>query len=222
MWSEWRNEGNKESEDVAEDEAHETTNYAKNNRFEEELEKDIAAAGAYGFADADFASTLRDGDEHDVHNANAADDERDASNQGEHVGHDGEKGASWVKVFGARDNLVTLIAFLGLLELLVDSTNGVWDDIGGFSTNVDLLNLDRRFEGASKVNVDKNRVIKIYAIEVDWVFELVEDADDHELLIIVGESAGGCFGGAEDLFGNVIAKNCNVLAEAIIEELATF
>ena len=75
MWGEWRNEGNKESEDVAEDEAHETANYAKNNRFEEELEKDIAAAGAYGFADADFASTLRDGDEHDVHNANAADDE---------------------------------------------------------------------------------------------------------------------------------------------------
>ena len=75
MWGEWRNEGNKESEDVAEDEAHEATNYAKDNRFEEELEKDIAAAGAYGFADADFASTLRDGDEHDVHNANAADDE---------------------------------------------------------------------------------------------------------------------------------------------------
>ena len=61
MWGEWRNEGDKESEDVAKDEAHEAANYAKNNRFEKELEEDIAAAGAYGFADADFASAFRDG-----------------------------------------------------------------------------------------------------------------------------------------------------------------
>ena len=48
----------------------------------------MARAGADCFADANFAGAFRDGDEHDVHDTYAADDERDAGNESEHVGND--------------------------------------------------------------------------------------------------------------------------------------
>lgn len=220
MWREWCNERDKEGEDVAENEAHEAANYAKNNRFEEELEKDVACACADCLADTDLAGALRNGDEHNVHDADTADDERDAGDEGKHVGNDREKGTGWMKVIGARDNLVILVTFLSLAELLVNSIDGVWDDIGSLSAYINLLNLDRRFKGAGEVDIDKDRVVEIYAVEVDWIFELVENADDHELLVVIGESAGGCFGGAEDLFCNIVTENGDIFAKAIIKELA--
>ncbi len=219
MWCEWRNERDEEGEDVTENEAHKTANYAKNDGFEEELEEDVACACADCLADTNLAGALRNGDEHDIHDADTTDDERDAGDEGEHVRNDREKGAGWMKVVGARDNLVILVALLGLAELLVDSVDSVWNDIGGLSADIDLLNLNRRLKGAGEVDIDKDRVIEIYAVEVDWIFELIENTDDHELLVVIGESAGGCFGGAEDLFCDVIAENSDVLAKAIVEEL---
>ena len=88
MWGKWGDEGNEEGSDVAENEAHETTDDAEDERFEEELEHDVAGAGADGFADADFAGALRNGDEHDVHNANTTDDEGNACNERKHAGND--------------------------------------------------------------------------------------------------------------------------------------
>ena len=84
MWREWGNEGNKEGANVAESEAHDAAHDAENHGFEEELQKDVAAAGANGFADTDFACAFGDGDEHDIHDADAANDEGNASNNGEH------------------------------------------------------------------------------------------------------------------------------------------
>src|SRR5436190_990286 len=49
---------------------------AEHNGFDEELAQDIAPMRADGEANADFASPLGDADEHDVHDANPADDER--------------------------------------------------------------------------------------------------------------------------------------------------
>src|SRR5688572_21215069 len=40
--------------------------------FDEELHEDVAPFRAHGLADADLASTLGDGDEHDVHHADSA------------------------------------------------------------------------------------------------------------------------------------------------------
>ena len=89
MWGKWGNERNEEGGDIAEDEAHETADDAQNEGFKEELEHDVAGAGADGFADADFASAFRDGNEHDVHDADTTDDERDASDEREHAGNNG-------------------------------------------------------------------------------------------------------------------------------------
>ena len=60
MWCERRNERNEESADVAERESHDATHDAEDDGFEKELQEDVAAAGADGFADADFASAFGD------------------------------------------------------------------------------------------------------------------------------------------------------------------
>ena len=43
--------------------------------FDEKLHHDVAPARADCLADADFTRALRNGDEHDVHNANAANEQ---------------------------------------------------------------------------------------------------------------------------------------------------
>ena len=48
----------------------------KRHRFDQELRENVAAVRADGHADANFARPLGDAHEHDVHDADAADDER--------------------------------------------------------------------------------------------------------------------------------------------------
>lgn len=43
------------------------------------MEKNISVGGADGFADADFVSAFGDRDEHNIHNADTANNEGDAS-----------------------------------------------------------------------------------------------------------------------------------------------
>ena len=63
--------------------------------FEEELQEDVSAAGADGHADADLAGPLGDADEHDVHDADAADEERDDGDAEEEVAHELRPAARW-------------------------------------------------------------------------------------------------------------------------------
>jgi len=49
------------------------------------LEEDLAVGGADGFADADFAGAFGDGDEENIHDADAADDEGDSGGKSEHI-----------------------------------------------------------------------------------------------------------------------------------------
>ena len=66
----------------------------------EELGQDVPAAGADRLADADLAGPLGDRDEHDVHDPDAADDQRDRGDPAEQQGQraaDGRRGVrSWV------------------------------------------------------------------------------------------------------------------------------
>src|SRR5262249_45048999 len=50
---------------------------AQDESLDQELVADIALPPTYCHADADLARTLRDGDEHDVHDANASNCQRD-------------------------------------------------------------------------------------------------------------------------------------------------
>ena len=154
VWCEWGNEGNEEGCDVAEDEAHNAADDAENEGFEEELEQNLAGAGADGFADADFASALRDGDEHDVHNANAADDEGNARDEGEHTGDNGEHRAGWMEIAGAGDDFEVFIAVLESFELLANLCNSGFNVARSVGADIDLLNLNRGFEGASVIDAN--------------------------------------------------------------------
>ena len=54
---------------------------AHEQRLDEELHQDVLPAGADGLADADLARPLGHGDDHDVHDADAADHQRDAGDR---------------------------------------------------------------------------------------------------------------------------------------------
>ena len=73
---------------IAKSEAEDATEDAENEAFKEELEEDIEIGSANGFSDADFVSAFGDGDEHDIHNANTANEEGNASNEGKHARDD--------------------------------------------------------------------------------------------------------------------------------------
>ena len=62
----------------AEHDADDAADHAQGHRLDQELKQDVAAAGADRHADADLARPLGDADEHDVHDADAADEQRDA------------------------------------------------------------------------------------------------------------------------------------------------
>ena len=65
-----RRESAHEDSDGAADEA-------QHNRLDEKLPEDMIASGADGHAKPDFAGPLGHRDQHDVHDAHAADDQRD-------------------------------------------------------------------------------------------------------------------------------------------------
>ena len=53
-------------------------------RFDEELQQDVLTARAERLAHADFAGAFGDRDQHDVHDDDAADDQRNAGDGGDH------------------------------------------------------------------------------------------------------------------------------------------
>src|ERR1700761_9390970 len=79
------------AEDDGDDHADGTGHEGENQAFKKELREDVAAACAKGFEDADLAGALCDGDEHDVHDAHAADGEgHGADDAEENLEADGE------------------------------------------------------------------------------------------------------------------------------------
>src|ERR1051325_10397145 len=71
----------------ADADADETAKKRDDRGLDEELHQDVARRCADSFADADLAGALGDGDQHDVHDADAADDERDARNRAQQPRH---------------------------------------------------------------------------------------------------------------------------------------
>ena len=62
----------------ADDDAEEAADGGLDDGLDEELGDDVLPLGAEGPADADLAGAFGDGGEHDVHDADAADEQRDA------------------------------------------------------------------------------------------------------------------------------------------------
>src|SRR6516165_10684187 len=68
-------------EQCADEDSEQATDHAERYSFKGELHHDRFSAGADGLADADLARPLSDADEHDVHDAYAADDQADAGDR---------------------------------------------------------------------------------------------------------------------------------------------
>ena len=68
---------------VADGDPDEAANECQHERFDQELKQDVAAVRADGFAQADLSCTLGHGYEHDVHNADTADQEAYGADAGE-------------------------------------------------------------------------------------------------------------------------------------------
>lgn len=68
----------------AEGDSCETAEEAYHDGFDEELQEDVAAAGAYSHAEADFLGALGDRHIHDVHDADAAYEQTNPCDGGEH------------------------------------------------------------------------------------------------------------------------------------------
>src|SRR5271170_3141461 len=89
-------DGNDHSDDAGEE--------GEGEAFEEELLEDVARASTEGFEEADLAGAFGDGDEHDVHDANASDAESHGSDDSE---EEIEGGAELHDVGGVGDGVPT-------------------------------------------------------------------------------------------------------------------
>ena len=69
--------GDEEDSACADGSPDEATDGGENDRFDEELAEDVALGCADGFAQTDFLGALSHGNEHDVHDADAANKEGD-------------------------------------------------------------------------------------------------------------------------------------------------
>src|SRR5262249_35651016 len=96
-----------ERKPCAKNNAKDTTDGTKRDGFDQKLKQDVAAFCSDGFAYANFACTLRDADEHDVHDTDAANQQADGGNA-EHEQEDQE--ANLVpeieKIVGSEDSKV--------------------------------------------------------------------------------------------------------------------
>src|SRR5208337_580133 len=72
-----------EGNDVREDDAEDSADEGNGESLGQKLKENVAAARAQRFLHADFAGALGDGDEHDVHQADAADAEREGADETE-------------------------------------------------------------------------------------------------------------------------------------------
>ena len=105
------------------------------------MEENVAGRGANGLSDANFVGALGDRNKHDVHDANATDDERDASNESEDAGDDAEKRAGGMSDFFAFENGEIGVAGFGGDEGFFDGVGGLLESVSVFGANVDLLDL---------------------------------------------------------------------------------
>ena len=72
---------------------HNAADAGQRDGFDEELQQHFARCGADGEADADLVRALGHGDEHDVHDADAADQQRHPCHRREQHGHELRRGA---------------------------------------------------------------------------------------------------------------------------------
>ena len=98
----------------AEPDADQPADDAEQHRLDEELQQDVALPGAERLAQADLAGPLADADQHDVGDADAADEQRDGGDRGQHQGEQAEDAADGAEDLGLGDGRELLAVVLVL------------------------------------------------------------------------------------------------------------
>src|SRR5581483_9687718 len=123
-------EAQREGKRQSEDDADKASGEGDEEGFREELELDLAVGGANGFADADLANARGDRCQHDVHDADAANDQGNGGNQeqdsGERVGGFGSHVEQLAEVLHVVDRL----SAMARLEHGMDLVGGAGDISG--------------------------------------------------------------------------------------------
>ncbi len=125
---------------------------------------------------------LGDGDEHNVHDADATNNQRNASNHGKNPGNNGEQGAGEVGNLIAISDREVIVARFGLDKTRVDGFGGFGDSVGGGGLDVDLLDLKGIVKRLEVGGINDGGVVKIDIIKVNRIFEFIENTDDDKLL----------------------------------------
>ena len=81
-----RNRGGSQTATKADNDARQAADEANHYGLGKKLKQHVEAACANRHANADFAGSFGDRDQHDVHHANAADNERDHGNRRQQIG----------------------------------------------------------------------------------------------------------------------------------------
>src|SRR5580658_1570156 len=141
---------------VGDDDADGTAEQHDEQRFGEELSLDVPFTGAQSTPQADFPNALIDRDEHDVHDADAADSEReDADKDEQHLQSDGDAVDDGAELFAAEHLNGLLVAGR---ELLAGGDRG---------ENLRLrARLELRCDGFKHEHVGVLRVPKIFGCGV--------------------------------------------------------
>src|SRR5262245_56527145 len=175
--------GQEEQDHVAdhegEDHAQDTAEGSQRHGLEQELADDVAFAGADGLADADLAGAFGDADEHDVHHADAADQQahgRDGDREQTDAGRDS------VELFdnfvGRGEGKIVRLAVLHATltaQNLLDLIQPFAQHVGpGLDVQVHFLADRRKF--AAGLERDEDRVV-LFALSEESVLTLLQHAD---------------------------------------------
>ena len=136
----------------AEGQAGDSADERDDGGFDEELAFDVDGGCAERFADADFARALGDGDEHDVHDADAAEGEGEESDGSEEEGHDAEDAlgelGSFERVPDPQSFFVVGIVVVALGDDSLDLGNGLFVQVGRDRLDDDVVDEAAHDSGA--------------------------------------------------------------------------
>ena len=136
LWveKEWRADlfGSKRTKAVGESDSGHATDAGKRNRLDQELEQHLPRPGADGEADADFPGAFGDGDEHDVHDADAADKQTNRRHPAEQRGHYLGAGTDHLGELLRIEDIEVVLLVSGDLTALTHQRGDVRHDVGGW------------------------------------------------------------------------------------------
>ena len=182
--------GDSQGDADAAGDAQEAADDADDDGFDEELHHDVLEGRAQGFTDADFPRPFSDGDHHDVHDADAADDERNGGDTAQEEGQHGRRaGHGFHEARQVADVEVVFLAVhdvMALAQQRFDFGLDLFDFIGAGDLDVDGADVGNAHEAfLGRRQGDDDDIVLVLAHgglalafqDADDLVRLVVDAD---------------------------------------------